>query len=350
MNPFRFAVVGTGEISGFYMDFFQRRADKEGIVFAGAFDLLADRARPFCEKFGGRYYETVDAVLADRTVDAVVNLTPAFAHADVSKRCLEGGKHVHTEKPIAMKVQEARELLNVARRHGVTFASSPFIILGECQQTVKRMLREGRVGRPITCTAELYHGRIESWRANAGQFYRESGGPILDVGPYPLSLMIDWFGPVRAVRGMCAVGMPERRELNGQPFTISVYDHGTALLRFESGVMGRIDFSNCNSNTTLHGMEIQGTDGSLAISAIMDAHGEIRISGKDAGKWDHVQGDPAPKPASGVDWSTGIFELAHAVREGRRPANSADMALHVLEVARAIEQAASSGQEVLLSH
>ena len=341
-DRFRFAVVGTGDIADFYLDHFSRLKDKKDIEFAGAWNRTAVKSRAFAEKFGGKVYESLESLLDDRSVDAVVNLTSPVAHADITMNCLRAGKHVLSEKPLALSAERGRELTSEACRNDLTLACAPFILLGHNQREVKKLLAGDRIGTPVSVTAEMYHGRVEAWHPNPEQFYTEGGGPLLDVGPYPVSLMLDWFGPVAEVQGMFDIAIGKRTTLDGRPFDVTTFDQGVALLRFASGVIGRIAFSYANSNTDHHGLEILGTDGSISLESAMASNGKLKISEKDSGQWDIVQGDDGPFEASGVDWSGGIVELAEAVRNRREPANSALLALDTLEVLLALER---SGRE-----
>jgi len=348
--PFRFAVVGTGDIAGFYLGHFNARSEemREKVEFAGAWDCLAEKSVSFVEKHGGRAFPTLDELLADPAVDAVINLTPAQVHEQVTRRALEAGKHVHSEKPLALSLETARELVSLAAAKGVTLSCSPFILLGHNQRKVKDLLDSGRIGKPVSATAELYHGRAETWHPNPEQFYKVGAGPVLDVGPYPVSLLLYWFGPVSEVQGMFDIAVPERTDLKGRTFKVDVFDQGFALLRFRSGVIARIAFSFANSNTSHHGLEIQGDKGSISLASMFAAEGELRISDRDSSQWDQVEGTPGPWPASGVDWSGGIVELARAVRGKREPADSARLALETLEVLFAINRAGASGRTVSL--
>ena len=342
-KKFSFAVAGTGDIAHFYLDFFNKRQDRESIEFAGAWNRTAEKGIKFVEKYGGEFYESLDSLLTDKKIDAVVNLTSPKAHEQITAACLDAGKHVLSEKPLALSAERAGELIRLAGAKKITLACAPFILLGGNQQKVKKLLAGGRIGRPVSVAAEMFHGRVETWHPNPEQFYTEGAGPVLDVGPYPVSLMIDWFGPVESVQGMFDIAIPEREDLSGRKFKVTVFDQGVALLRFTSGVIGRIAFSNANSNTVYHGLEIQGTEGSISLASLTAARGELRISNKDSAAWDHVEGEPGPYQASGVDWSDGIAELARSVAQGREPANSAQLAFHTLEVLLAVNEAARTG-------
>ncbi len=346
---FRFAVAGTGDIAGFYLDHFTRREHKNNIEFVGAWNRTTEKSQAFTDKFGGQVYTSLERLLADSSVDAVINLTSPKAHYEISSRCLRAAKHVLSEKPLALSVKQGRQLIAQAHKHCVTLSSAPFILLGHNQRRVKKLLAEGRIGSPVSVTAEMFHGRVEAWHPSPEQFYTEGGGPLLDVGPYPVSLMLDWFGPVAEVQGMFEITIPERVDLSGRQFDVTKFDQGVALLRFASGVIGRIAFSYANSNTDHSGLEIQGTEGSLALGSVMAANGELKISEKDSARWDSVEGAPGPFEASGVDWSGGIVELAGSVRQRRQPSNSAGLALDTLAVLLAIERAAQNGGTVKLT-
>lgn len=342
-DKFRFAVIGTGDIAQYYLKCFFARENRENIEFAGAWNRTAEKAARYVENFGGRHYAALEELLADPSVDAVVNLTTALAHEELTEKSLLAGKHVLTEKPLALSVEKARELIALADRQGKRLTSAPFILLGQNQRKVKDLIDKYRIGKPVSATAELYHGRVELWHPSPQQFYMEGAGPVLDVGPYPVSLMVYWFGPVESVQAVMDIGIPTRKDLQGNSFSVSVYDHGFALLSFVNGVIGRIAFSMANSNTDHHGLEIQGTEGSLALSSFFEPDGLLKVSNKDSDKWDEIEGREKP---SEVDWAGGIYELARSLREGRKALNSDELAFHTLQVLLAINKAADRGIKV----
>ena len=315
---------------------------------AGACDPVPGRADTLTAKYGGRAYASMEAVCADPDLDAVVILAPPPQHAPLAKQALQAGKHVLLEKPLAQSVDDGRTLVNLAAGSGLTLACSPFILLGDRQQRVKKLLAGGALGRPVLAVADQFHGALEMWHAGAAQFYRDSRGPLFDVGPYPLSLLIDWFGPVASVSASGGTLIPDRIGLDGKPFRVDVLDFVSAHLRFRSGVLARVDISNVDRGSNLHGLEIHGTAGSLSLSRLMDFNAEMTIAHGNSHDWVEREGDPSAKPANGVDWSAGVYELARAVRERRAPANSASLGLRVLQTVFAIEEAARSGKHIAI--
>src|SRR5690606_13149357 len=130
--PLRVVVVGCGNIAGAYGEAMRSRSE---IRILGASDIDPARAAAWVEKNGGRAYASLDAVLADPEVEAVVNLTIQHAHVPVITSCLEAGKHVHSEKPLAATYAEARRLVELAEARGLRLSCAPVTWLGEAQQT-----------------------------------------------------------------------------------------------------------------------------------------------------------------------------------------------------------------------
>jgi predicted dehydrogenase len=151
----RVALVGCGDVSRRYA---RRIVETDGLDLAGATDLVEGRAAALVAGHGGVEYPSLEALLADGAVDTVVNLTAPVAHAAVTAASLEAGKHVHTEKPVALRHAEAVELAELAARRGVRLSCSPATLLGEAQQTAWKLVREGGLGTVRAVYAEANWG------------------------------------------------------------------------------------------------------------------------------------------------------------------------------------------------
>src|SRR5207247_985085 len=149
----------------------------------------------------------------DPDVDIVVNLTIQHAHYEITKQSLQAGRHVYSEKPLALRSGEARELLALARVRGRRLGCSPATFLGEAQQTAATIVRSGRLGRVRAVSADVNHGRIERWHPAPVPFY--DVGVLVDVGVYPLTLVTTMLGPARSVRAWGWDLLPDRVTLDG---------------------------------------------------------------------------------------------------------------------------------------
>ena len=195
MTPLGLGIVGTGNIAGAYA---RDILTHPQIRLAAAADLDAGRAVAFGAEHGCRIHQSLDDLLADPSVDIVVNLTVHHAHYEVTKRALQAGRHVYSEKPLALRSKEAHELVALAASRGMRLGCSPSTFLGEAQQTAAALIRDGRLGPVRAVYAEVNWGRIETWHPTPIPFF--DVGVMVDVGVYPLTLVTAILGPARSVR------------------------------------------------------------------------------------------------------------------------------------------------------
>jgi predicted dehydrogenase len=334
----RIALVGAGNIADRYA---AAIAGADELGLAGATDLDGARADALVAEFGGRAYPDLDAVLADDEVDTVVNLTVPSAHADVTAAALEAGKHVHSEKPLALRHTDAVKLVELARERGLRLSSAPATLLGEAQQTLWKHVREGAVGRVRAVYAEANWDRIERWHADPRSLY--AVGPAVDVGVYPITILTAMFGPVRRVSAYATTLEPERTLLDGTPFVPGAPDLVVALLEHEDGVVSRLTATFYVGPCKQRGLEVHGDDGSLYLPTWAEANSRLELQQR-GGEYATIP--PVREPFPGIDWSRALVDLARALEEGRPHRAGAEHAAHVVEVLEAIATASAAGGPV----
>lgn len=333
------AIVGCGNIAAKYAEDIQSYPHMR---LVGVTDLQAERAAALAAKHGVPVYPDLAAVLADPAVDIVVNLTIHHAHYEVNKQILLAGKHVHSEKPLAMSAAEANELVELARERGLRLGCSPFTFMGEAQQTAWREIRSGRLGTIRAVYAEVNWGRIESWHPNPAPFY--DVGVLWDVGVYPLTNMTTFLGPARRVWAQGRVLYPHRTTKDGTPFTISTPDFVLALIELASGAQVRLT-TNFYIKTTQQnsGLEFHGDLGSLHLASWQNFDAWVGYAefGKPLAQLPLVREAPA-----GTPWGRGVADLAQALIEGRPHRATGEQAAHIVEILAAIGQSIASGQQI----
>jgi predicted dehydrogenase len=334
----RVALAGAGNIAARYAECI---AARPRLSFAGATDLVPARAEELVAAHGGKAYGSLDELLADDAVEAVVNLTIPAAHAEVTARCLEAGRHVHTEKPVALRAAEARELAELATRNAVRLSCAPATLLGEAQQTAWKLVRDGAIGRVRAAYAEANWGRIERWHPTPEGLY--ASGPLADVGVYPLTILTAMFGPVRRVSAYATTIQPERTRKDGVPFSIAAPDFHVAVVELADGVVARVTASFWVGARRQRGLELHGDEASVWMAdwAAFDS----RLQRTDDGE----TYEPLPllrAPYAGTDWARALVELADALEEGRPHRMGAEHAAHVVEVLEAARAAADDGGPV----
>jgi predicted dehydrogenase/sugar phosphate isomerase/epimerase len=344
--PLRVAVVGCGNIAGGYGEAMRARRE---IQILGASDIDQSRATAWVQKYGGQAYSSLEALLADPKVEAVVNLTIQHAHVPVITQCLNAGKHVHSEKPLATSYSEARGLVDLAEKRGLRLSCAPATWLGEAQQTAWKLIREGAIGIPRVVYATVDWGRIETWHPNPVPFY--AAGPVFDVGVYPLALLTSWFGPVKRVTTGGGIILPERRTKDGQAFTLTTEDWLVSVLEFGNGVRARLtaNFYVGEPARDRAGLEIHGDTGSIS-TAWFSAAAPVRM-GEFGKKYCRVL--PVRPPAGFgewyCDWSAGVVGLWQGLRTGTPHPTGGAHAAHVVEIMEAIHRSAREGKAVELT-
>jgi predicted dehydrogenase len=333
------ALVGCGSVAERYAACI---AAHESLALVGVTDTLEERAAALAEAFGVAQYRSLDELLSDDQVELVVNLTVPSAHAPVTAAALEAGKHVHSEKPIALRYDEALELVDLARRTGRRLSSSPATLLGEAQQTAWKLVRDGVLGDVRVVYAEANWGRIESWHPTPQALY--AVGPLVDVGVYPLTILTAMFGPVRRVAAYGAMLQPDRTTLSGESFALAAPDFIVSVLELEN-VVARLTTTFWVRHGRQRGMEFHGADGTslhLASFQEFDAGLELTSDGGDTYATVPLLREAYP----GTDWARPLAELVEAIAEGRPHRASAKQAAHVVEVIEAIARSQAEGGPV----
>ncbi|MBI4553549.1 MAG: Gfo/Idh/MocA family oxidoreductase [Candidatus Latescibacteria bacterium] len=345
-DPLRVAIVGCGNISGAYGKSLKTRPDCARLM--GAFDVDQEKAAAFVKEHGGRHYPTLEALLADPEVEAVINLTAHRAHAPVTSQALEAGKHVHSEKPLAGTREDGRRLVALAGARGLRLSCSPFTFLGEAQQTAWKAIRDGMIGRVRLAYAEMNWGWIESWHPSPEGFYEPGAGPMLDVGVYALTVLTTILGPVARVVGGASILNPDRTVTQGpragQTFRVTTPDQVTGVLEFESGARGRVTASFYASSRQA-GVEFHGDGGALYLSTPHDFNATVEArAGLRGGEWKRVS--YLKEPYRGVEWGRAVFELAESIRTGSVQRVTGTQAYHILDICLSILQSADEGRPV----
>jgi predicted dehydrogenase len=336
----RLAVVGAGGIAGPYM---KDMANYPEIELVGVTDLEVERAQKLADEHGCQVYPSLETLLADESVDVTVNLTTHHAHKDVTTQCLSAGKHVYSEKPLALTPDEARGLVQLAQEKGLRLGCSPFTWMGEAQQTAWKQIRKGRLGTVRVVYAEVNWGRIESWHPFPGAFY--DVGALWDVGVYPLTMLTTFFGPARQVWAYGKVLHPNRVTKHGIPFHIETPDWVVAAIQLENGPLVRLttDFYVNNRNTRQQGIEFHGDQGSLHLSSWQDFNATVEV-GDFNQPYETVLLER--EPYRGTPWARGVQEMATAILEERPHRATGEQAAHIVEILAAISQSIQTSQPV----
>ena len=372
----RIGIIGCGWAFDQYLETWNR-AD---LPIAGVASRSRSRLATVCRLYDLTPYESDEALLADPTIDLVVNLTPIPVHYTITKAALLAGKHVYTEKPVADDLPRTRELFALAKREGLHLAAAPAVIFGETARTMWKALRDGAVGAPRLVYAEHDEGPVhrmhpETWRSVSGAPWpwaaEFEAGCTMQHSSYYLSWMCALLGPVRSVTAFSDLTIPDKTEdLRVSDKTLDppdAPDFSVSSLKFESGVVGRL---TCSIGAPYdHRFRLIGSRGVLSAEssrhgcpvhlepyAGLPLRGRSRYSIRRNAILRRLHGvggrrvppvrDPAPRrrrEGAQQDKSAGIAELVDAIRTGRPPFPGPDFHEHITELTLLIHGAGVEG-------
>jgi predicted dehydrogenase len=342
----RVGVVGCGNISEIYLK--NLTTVFGNVEVAAVADLIPERARAKADAHGTRAC-SVEELLSDKTIDAVLNLTIPRAHTEVTMAALQAGKHAYTEKPLAIALKDGEKILALARRKGLAVGSAPDTFLGAGIQTCVRLIDEGVIGKPVAATAFMTCHGHESWHPDPAFYYQSGGGPVFDMGPYYFTALIALMGPARRVSGSVSRSFPRRLVGSGpkagQVIEVEVPTHAAGTIDFEIGAVATFVMSFDIWHAELPRIEIYGTEGSLSVPDPNGFGGPVRVKGSTDKEWQDV---PVTLPHAENSRGLGLSEMMEAVGAGRVPRASGELGLHALEIMHAVHDASSSERAVTL--
>jgi len=319
----------------------------EDIEIVACSDLVPERAAAQAEAFGVTKACSPEELLADEEVEVVLNLTVPVAHAEVSLAALEAGKQVYTEKPLAVRLEDGRRMLEVAAERDLRIGCAPDTFLGGGLQTCRKIIDEGIIGEPVAVAAFMLNHGPEDWHPNPDFFYQPGAGPMFDLGPYYLTALTTLIGPVQRVAGSARITFPERKitsePLAGATITVNTPTHVAGVMDFEGGAVGTLVTTFDVWAESQSRIDLYGTEGTLSLPDPNFADGPVRLWRFNEDAWTEV---PLTHPYTGNSRGIGLADMAQALRSGRKHRASGELGMHVLEVIHAFLDSSERGEHV----
>jgi predicted dehydrogenase len=335
-------LVGCGNISPRYVEGCRRFPILNVVACA---DSDSARAQALAARFPDLQARAVDDLLAGADVDIVVNLTPPAVHAEVSLAAIAAGKHVYSEKPLALTRDQGRGILQAAAEAGVRLGCAPDTFLGGGLQTARKVIEDGWIGEPVGATLFMMNAGPERWHPNPGFFYQVGAGPLFDMGPYYLTALIHLLGPVARVTSIARKTYAERmatsEALMGQKFPVEVPTYVAGVLQAETGPVATLvtTFDGWYSRTPQ--IEIYGSQGTLVAPDPNRFDGEVQVRRAGDEAWHTIPLSHSPDVMRGI----GVADMAYGIAAGRPHRANGQMAYHVLDLMHALLEAAEEGEQ-----
>lgn len=371
MQKIKAGIIGCGTISQVYMG---NLIHSKLIDLCACADMFPEKAREAAAAFQIPKALTVEELIADPEIQLVINLTIPAAHKEINMKALQAGKHVYCEKPLATSYADAKEVADFAREKGLVLGGAPDTILGAGVQTVKKLVDEGWIGKPLSGTANFFCCGHEIWHPQPDFLYKKGAGPIWDTLIYYIAALITCLGSVKQVSCFSATSGAQR-QIKSQPragelIDIEVPTYFSGTMVFEGDVIVPYTATYDIWSSRLPGFELYGSEGTVTLSNpilftsgvklirgetilenVKDLVGPDVIETLQSDKvFDWYSDMPLPYSAQGANLrGLGPENLASHLLYGTDFVTNADFALHIIEVMEAMDSAAQDGRIVPVS-
>jgi predicted dehydrogenase len=369
------AVVGCGNIASFY---FSTLPQHPILNVIGVVDRDENRSTRYAQYYSVKKYPSFDAVLSDQRVELVINLTSPRSHHAISKACLEAGKHVYSEKPLALSFLEAGQLVRLAEQKGLLIASAPSRILAETAQTMWKAVRDGAIGQVRLVYANFDDGMLAPnmspwlWKNSRGVVWPAKDefeiGCTYEHAGYVLTWLAAFFGPATSVTSFASCQLQQKGiavEMMAPDFTVGCIEYpGNVVARVTCGLVAPRDKSLTivGDEGVLFTGNVRNEASPVYLRRIPSAGWRAAIEGRlnrlrtklewrmknvlwSGHDWFFQQKVPFARrpqkrfavPGKQVDFCRGPAELSDAIAERRPCRLSANLGVHIVELIEGLQ-------------
>jgi predicted dehydrogenase len=371
----KIAVIGCGFVADLYA---RTLAHYQELELAGAYDRNAANLDSFCRRWPAKPYASLQQAADDPSTELVLNLTNPRSHFEVTKLLIEAGKHVYSEKPLAMTSKDAKELVALADRKRLYLGSAPCSVLAETAQTIWKALKERVIGRPRLVYADFDDGliapKLSPWQWRNGRGVPWPAKDEFEVGctyehaGYMLTWLAAFFGPAKTVTAYASCQIPDK----GIAVDTMAPDFTVGCIEYAEGVVARVTCGLVAPKSK--SLAIVGDDGVLSTNNLRNDVAPVYVrkipSGRIQGaierrlnrvaSWLEARLPSVPwtetewhfrrkvplakisngrigKPAGPIDFCRGPAEMVEAIRERRPCRLSARLGLHMTEIIETLQ-------------
>jgi predicted dehydrogenase len=338
----RVGYIGCGSVSHAYLP---SLAQAQFIELVSACDIIPERAQKAAEEHKiPNVFPNIDAMLGGPKFDLLVNTTSMPSHFPVNKKALEAGCNVWSEKPMAVEVKDAHELLELAKRKGVQLWAAPTCVTSPQFRFMSDTIQSGRIGRATAGHGTYGHGG-PTWSA---WFYEKGGGSLYDLGVYNVTTLTGLLGPVMEVVGMTAVMNKTRKVDDKGEVTVTADENTMLIMHHGRGVFSHVQTGFVyfepeapSRERKLYTVDITGTDGSLHMQGWDWSPAAVDVATRG-----HSILQPQCREKWPYEWVGGARYVASCLLTGQKSLITPEHGLHVLEVMNACHESQRTGRRI----
>ena len=305
-------------------------------------------------------------LLKDEEIEIILNLTVPKAHYEVSKKALLHNKHVYTEKPMAINTKDGKKLLQIANKKKLYIGNAPDTFLGGGNQKSKELLEKNYIGKINLGNIIFAYPGVQSYHPNPEPWFsKKEGGPVIDMGPYYLTALVNLLGPAKQVWGSLMwnkkkriIGIGPRKGRSIKVLCPTTY---LGTIFFENKTIIRFTLSFDVIAHHRNHIELYGEKGSILVpdpnmfggsvytcKKLGDIWKEHKTSNMPLGKINirqkSLRANEAPINANyrGV----GLAEMIHCIKNKKKHRCNGELSLHVLDIIQSIMLAAKKRKRI----
>ena len=356
---FKVGLIGCGHIAETYF-----RAEKyfNNIKIIKCADINLKAAKK-CSKEYGIKFLSVNEILKDQEVEIILNLTIPKAHYEISKKALLNGKHVYSEKPLAINLKDGKELLKISRRKKLYLGNAPDTFLGGGIQKSKELVEKNIIGKIKLGNAVFAFPGIQSYHPNPEPWFAKlEGGPVIDMGPYYITALVNLLGPAKKVSGRIINGSKYRTigigPKKGRKFKVNCPTTYLSTITFKNNTVIRLTLSFDVIAHQRNHIELYGEKGSMIVPDPNMFGGSVFTCKKLGDNWKEykttkmhlgkinirTQSSRANEAPTNANYrGAGLSEMAYSIEKKRKHLCNGEISLHVLDIITSIMKASKSG-------
>ena len=354
-------LVGCGHIAETYF-----RAHK----YFNNFKIIkcADINKKAAEKCAKKYRiksVSVNEILKDKKIQIILNLTIPTAHYLVAKNSLLSGKHVYSEKPLAVDFNDGLDLIKIARRKKLYIGNAPDTFLGGGNQKARQLLDKNIIGKIKFGTAIFAFPGIQSYHPNPEPWFKKKGGgPVIDMGPYYLTALVNLLGPAKSVTSICNYNTKKRvigiGPKKGKKIKVECPTTYFSTIKFQNGTIIRLTLSFDVISHLRNHIELYGEKGSIVVPDPNMFGGSVLLSTKLGSKWKNyktnkmvlgkinirTQSSRANESPTNANYrGVGLAEMIYSIQNKKKHRCNGNLSLHVLNIIDGIHKSAKNGKK-----
>lgn len=358
---FKVGLIGCGHIAETYF-----RAHKyfKNFKIIKCADIKVSASKK-CASIYGIKALSVNELLNDNEVEIILNLTVPKAHYKVAKSALKHNKHVYSEKPIAINLNDGKKLLKIAKKKKLYIGNAPDTFLGGGNQMSKNLIEKNSIGKINLGNAIFAFPGVQSYHPNPEPWFaKKEGGPVIDMGPYYLTALVNLLGPAKEVQGSFMYGVKYRTigigPKKGKKIKVHCPTTYLSTITFENGSIIRVTLSFDVIAHQRNHIELYGSKGSMIVPDPNMFGGSVFTCTKLGNPWKEFKTEKMPlgkinirsKSLRANESSTnanyrgvGLAEMAYCIENKKLNRCSGELSVHVLDIIQSTMKASTTGKK-----